>query len=248
MSELSKIELSIQEMENNERHPGAPRKSLLYKLGIMILEWLDLLSFFIMALWVVLCLRFFVFSPFSVVGISMEPTFQSNDFVIIDKVSSQKMKLEEWSAATSWGIVQNIVASFSHALPSLHRGDVVVFVPPGKDIHYIKRIIGLPGETINIKDNKISICKTNTNDCFDLEESYIPDTYKTLANCGITEFVVDNWLFVMWDNREHSTDSRCCFTIGCYGDQTGSEKWYVVPYDYIIWKVRARIIPNFTKF
>jgi signal peptidase I len=49
-----------------------------------------------MALGIVLCIRFFIFSPFSVVGISMEPTFQSNDFVIIDKISSQKTKLEDW--------------------------------------------------------------------------------------------------------------------------------------------------------
>jgi signal peptidase I len=45
-----------------------------------------------MAVGIVLCIRFFIFSPFTVVGQSMEPTFQTNNFVLIDKISSQKMK------------------------------------------------------------------------------------------------------------------------------------------------------------
>lgn len=210
-----------------------------------VLEVLDLLSFGLMALGIVLCVRFFIFSPFTVVGQSMEPTFQSNDFVIINKVVSQKMKLTERSSSGTVTYAKSIVSKAVKSLPTLQRGDIIVFVPPGKDIHYIKRIIWLPGETVSIKDNKVSICKTaNLEDCFVLDESYLPADHNTVASCGVSTFEVDNGLFVMGDNREHSTDSRCCFTLGCYGD----EKWYLVPYSYIIWRVRARLIPNYMKF
>lgn len=215
----------------------------------IILEVLDLWSFFIMALGIVLCIRFFIFSPFSVVGISMEPTFQSNDFVIIDKISSQKTKLEDRISNESWWSIYSLALWAIHILPELKRGDVIVFVPPGKDIHYIKRIIWLPGETVKIlSDNQVQICKTNTSDCFILDQSYLPKEYKTLPVCGTSEFIVEKWLFVMWDNREHSTDSRCCFTLWCYNEEVEWIKPYIVPFNYVIGKVRARVIPNFTRF
>lgn len=220
-------------------------KTLWEKLGNLLRECADLISFFIMAMGIVLCIRFFIFSPFTVVGQSMEPTFQSSDFVIIDKVSSQKPKLTEWSWTGTQTAIKRQVARFASLLPSIHRGDIIVFVPPGKDIHYIKRVIGLPGETVKIEaDNKVLICKTGTSDCFTLDESYLPQEYKTLPVCGVSEFVVTEGYMVMGDNREHSTDSRCCFTIGCYGEK----KEYLVPYEYIIWKVRLRVLPKRTKF
>lgn len=211
----------------------------------VVVEFLDLASFFLMALGIVLCIRFFIFSPFTVVGQSMEPTFHTDDFVIIDKVSSQKMKLNEWSMHPgSSNNIKSIVSDVANALPSISRGDIIVFVPPGKDIHYIKRVVGLPGETVSIKDDKVTICKTASSWCFVLDESYLPTNTKTATPCGLSSFIVENGLFVLGDNREHSTDSRCCFSIGCYGE----EKWYIVPYDYVIWKVRARVIPEYTKY
>ncbi|MFA7284938.1 MAG: signal peptidase I [Candidatus Absconditabacterales bacterium] len=223
----------------------APKKP--GRIQRIVLEFFDLASFFLMAMGIVLCIRFFIFSPFTVVGQSMEPTFHSSDFVIIDKVSSQKMKLYEWSSDTgASNQIKTLVSSSIQALPEIRRGDIIVFVPPGKDIHYIKRVIGLPGETVKIEDNdKVVICKTQgPSDCFTLDETYLPSEYKTLAVCGVSEFVVTEGFFVMGDNREHSTDSRCCFTIGCFGDKKG----YIVPYDYIIGKVRMRILPDFVMY
>lgn len=178
----------------------------------------------------------------------MEPTFQSNDFVLIDKISSQKMKIQDWTNQ-SWGnqTAKFIGNTISSILPTITRGDIIVFVPPWKDIHYIKRVIGLPGETVTISENKVHICKTNTNDCFVLDESYLGSGMQTLAVCGINSFDIDNGLFVMGDNRDHSTDSRCCFTIWCYGDQS-INKHFVVPYDYIIGKVWKRILPHYTSY
>ncbi|MEI8092498.1 MAG: signal peptidase I [bacterium] len=60
-------------------------------------------------------MRFFVANPYTVVGASMAPTFAENDFIVVDKVTPR--------------------------FGNLQRGDVIVFVPPGKSIPYIKRVI-----------------------------------------------------------------------------------------------------------
>jgi len=83
------------------------------------------------------------------VGASMAPTFQENDFIIVDKITPR--------------------------FNQLNRGDIIVFVPPGKTIPYIKRIVGLPGETIKIKHNGVEVCTTENTieQCNTLEEPYL---------------------------------------------------------------------------
>lgn len=150
----------------------------------------------------------------------MSPTFEENDFIIVDKVTQRFSDLNRW--------------------------DVIVFVPPGKTIPYIKRVVWLPWETIKIKRNVVSICTTTENNieqCNSLEELYLPDWTPTKTRCWISEFTIETWLFVMWDNRWFSTDSRCCFGLDCY-------EWasYEVPFDHIIGKVYVRFFPNFQTF
>lgn len=149
----------------------------------------------------------------------MSPTFEENDFIIVDKITPR----------------------FSQ----LNRGDVIVFVPPGKTIPYIKRIIWLPGETVKITRNGVEICKTENaiQQCNTLEQPYLDASVKTEARCGIDTFVVGTWFFVMGDNRWFSTDSRCCFGLDCYAGSS-----YEVPYDHIIGKVYLRFFPNFQGF
>lgn len=178
-----------------------------------------MISFLIFVGGIVLFIRFFIANPYTVVGASMAPTFIENDFIIVDKITPR----------------------FSH----LQRGDIIVFVPPGKTIPYIKRIIGLPGETVKIKRTTVEICTTENNieQCNTLPETYL-SWVKTEARCGIDEFKINTgWLFVMGDNRWFSTDSRCCFGLDCY-------EWssYEVPFDHIIGKVYLRFFPDFSVF
>ncbi len=185
-----------------------------------LLDLFDLVTFFVFVWWIVLFIRFFLFNPYTVVWQSMEPTFDEKDFIIVDKIS--------------------------HKVNWYKRWDIVVFVPEGKEVPYIKRVVWLPWETVKIQDGKVYICTSSSGwqNCNVLEESYLPSDLKTTTTCGITEFnVTDNAYFVMWDNRNHSTDSRCCFGLGCYSGST-----YLAREQDIIWKVSIRLFPSFTKF
>ena len=127
---------------------------------------------------IVLFVRFFVANPYTVVGASMYPTFNENDFIIVDKVTPRYGELK--------------------------RGDVIVFVPPGKTIPYIKRIVGLPGDTVKIQKGGVVLCPAeNPKNCTTFDESsYLSSDVKTDARCGISEFAVDmSGYFVMGDNR-----------------------------------------------
>jgi signal peptidase I len=147
----------------------------------------------------------------------MEPIFHQWDFIIVDKITPK----------------------FGH----LKRGDVIVFVPEGKSVPYIKRIIGLPNETVTIKDSVVTVCGPD-GECFDVDESYLGEgTITSIDTCNISEFAVDGeWFFVLGDNRDHSTDSRCCFWLACYD-------WanYLVYERDMIGKVAAKLYPSLEK-
>ena len=111
-----------------------------------VLDFFDVIAFVILVTGVVAIIRIYIFQPFAVVGSSMVPTFHEDDFVIVDKISDVK------------------------------RGDVIVFVPHGQKLPYIKRVIGLPGETVKLSEGKVSVCKTNEeNNCQEMKESYLPE-------------------------------------------------------------------------
>ena len=191
------------------------------------LDTFDLIVFLILVFWIILFIRLFIGTPYTVVGVSMMPTFESNDWIIVEKVTQRFWKFERW--------------------------DVVVFVPQWKDIPYIKRIIGLPWETIKFVDNKTYICNDTTPEseikaenwkyCFKLNETYTYPDVETIPQWEKTEFEVTNWYFVMWDNRWHTSDSLSCFSRECY-------QWanYLVSDQYMIGRVMVRLFPKFTTF
>lgn len=129
----------------------------------------------------VIIIRLFVFQVFQVEGSSMEPSFHNNEYLMVEKVS--------------------------YHLHTPRRGDVVVFkYPNNQEVNYIKRIIGLPGETVRINDNQLFI-----NDAL-LSEPYLTADEKTIVGSAADrpyEITLDaNQFFMMGDNRGHSSDSR----------------------------------------
>ena len=184
------------------------------KVRDFLLELFDMISFFVLVLGIVLFVRFFVANPYTVVWSSMSPTFSENDFIIVDKISQKIWALDRW--------------------------DVIVFVPQGKTIPYIKRIIWLPWETVKIENWSVRICDGEWENCQVLQENYLPEWLQTKTKCGITKFKINTGYFVMWDNRGFSTDSLCCFGLWCYDWAT-----YEVTDKDMIWRVLFRVLPRF---
>jgi len=139
----------------------------------------ELVRFAIIALVIVIPIRIFIAEPFIVSGISMAPTFQNGDYLIVDKIS--------------------------YSFSSPKRDDVVVFRYPGdKTKFFIKRIIGLPGETVDIKGNDVTITNASHPNGLKLNQPFVVNT----AN-NDTHFELKNSeYFVMGDNRPQSSDSR----------------------------------------
>jgi len=131
----------------------------------------------VIAALIVAPIRYFLFQPFLVRGQSMEPNFRDGDYLIVDEIS--------------------------YRLREPKRGEVIVFeYPENPDQKFIKRIVGLPGETVEIGDGKIRI---NEGEIVLNEDKYLPP-FKTLGNVKIT--LGEDDYFVLGDNRPYSFDSR----------------------------------------
>ena len=136
----------------------------------------------VITLAIILPIRYFLMQPFFVKGASMEPNFEDGQYLIIDELSFRFRPVE--------------------------RGEVLVFrYPLDPTQYYIKRVIGLPNETIEISDGKIKVQNTEHSLGFVLDEStYLPPTITTYGENKIT-LGADEY-FVMGDNRQASYDSR----------------------------------------
>jgi signal peptidase I len=123
-------------------------------------------------------IRLWIAQPFIVVGSSMYPTFKSGDYLIVDEIS--------------------------YRFEDPKRGDVIIFEPPlKKSEHFIKRVVGMPGESITVVNNKVTIKDTNGKEII-LEEPYVSSE----RDAERSVVLGDDEYFVMGDNRKESADSR----------------------------------------
>jgi len=168
------------------------------KITVKTLVW-EIVKFVALAAIIVLPIRAYVAQPFIVSGSSMDPTFATGQYLIVDEIS--------------------------YRLEKPQRGDVVVLrYPRDPSKFFIKRVIGMPNETIEINKGTVTI-KTDSNPIgFKLEEPYIE--FKKYDN--ITKKLGSNEYFVMGDNRAASYDSRA---------------WGSVPEKLIIGKAFLRLLP-----
>lgn len=161
-------------------------KSASYRVWERLAPIFDIVQTFVIALTVYVLIYQFIAQPQRVVSISMEPNYYENDRLVVEKVS------------------------YRFREPA--RGDVVVFrFPDNPDILLIKRIIGLPGETLTIRENNVYI-----NDQL-LAEPYIAEPNTSFPGSFLHDekpFTIPHDQFiVMGDNRANSGDSRIFGTI-----------------------------------
>lgn len=152
----------------------------------------------VISLAIILPIRYFLIQPFYVKGASMEPTFYTHDYLIVNELE--------------------------YRLNDPVRGDIVILkYPKDPSQYFIKRVIGLPGERVVVRDFKVFIYNTENPDGIELTEPYLSEGETTGINMdrttGVGEYIV------FGDNRDQSLDSR---------------NFGVVPRDHIIGKVWFR--------
>ncbi len=130
----------------------------------------------------ILVVVIFLFQPVKVEGTSMAPLLTDQERIFINK--------------------------FVYRFEPIERGDVVVFwYPLDRSKSFIKRVIGLPGETIEIRSGKLYV------NAKELGEPYVPAMYLDGSNYGPVQIPVGNY-FVMGDHRDSSNDSRVFGPVG----------------------------------
>ena len=159
------------------------------------------ISVYVIIIVVIILLKIYVVSPIRVNGTSMDPTLENGDIMILNKIG--------------------------YHFGQIKRFDIVVI--KYKDELLIKRVIGLPGETIEYRDNKLYINGRQINDPYPSTET--DDFY--ITDIGLEKIPSDSY-FVMGDNRANSLDSR-------------SNEIGVVKKDIIVGRAKLIIWP-FNKF
>ncbi len=159
----------------------------------------EIATFVILAVLIVLPIRLFLAQPFVVEGESMHPTFANGDYLIVDEIS--------------------------YRFNAPERGDVVVFRNPGNPaVFYIKRIVGLPNESVIINRGEVTVT-TTSGEKIVLDEPYViaeDATHAKPTHLGPDEY------YVLGDNRPNSSDSRV---------------WGALPAHDIIGKPVLRLLP-----
>jgi signal peptidase I len=144
---------------------------------------LELLKIIIISLVIIIPVRYFLIQPFYVKGASMEPNFYNNEYLIIDEIT--------------------------YRLHQPQRGDIIVFrYPKDPQEYFIKRVIGLPGEEVQIKDGGIMIFNSANPNGSNLKETYLDPELKTNSLTQEKIALGNNEYYVLGDNRNQSKDSR----------------------------------------
>jgi signal peptidase I len=141
----------------------------------------DFLQGIVVVLAILVMVYLFIMSPQEINGASMEPNFHNGEFILTNKIM--------------------------YKLREPIRGDVVIFKSPrNKEVDYIKRVIGLPGDTVLLKENSFYVNGQK------VEEPYLTPDITIFGGSYLIEgqeiVVPPGQYFVSGDNRPHSSDSR----------------------------------------
>jgi signal peptidase I len=160
----------------------------------------EIVRFSLIAILIVIPIRMFVAQPFIVSGASMDDTFHSGEYLIVDQVS--------------------------YYFEAPKRGEVVVFkYPRDPSKFFIKRVVGAPGDTIEIDGSIVTITNEQYPDGIVLDEPYVKSMR---PGEGLSETLGEHEYFVMGDNRDQSSDSRT---------------WGVLQESFIVGRAFLRLFP-----
>lgn len=153
-----------------------------------------------------LFIRAFVIQPFFVQGESMDPSFRDGDYLLVNQVS------------------------YHFSQPK--RGDVVIFkAPPEPETNYIKRVAGMPGETVELKNGKVIIRNSEHPGGVALDEPFLPAGIPTKPESDQLRWEIGpDEYFVLGDNRHP-------------GKSSDSRAWGLVPKNYLIGRAWLRVYP-----
>lgn len=184
------------------------------KKGILHVVW-EIAKTLIIAAVVVIFINTFIFQAYYVDGSSMNPDFINGDYLLVDKTKTS---------------LKNITSFFGDKSSAQYtRGDILVFRPPeNMQIFYIKRVIGLPGERVTLKDGVLKIYNEKYPEGFIPDESYIDQDTKMEGE--VDTVVLPGNLFVMGDNRKP-------------GGSYDSRFWGQLPQKNVIGTAFFRVIP-----
>lgn len=145
---------------------------------------IEIIKVIIISLAIIIPIRYFLIQPFYVKGASMEPNFYDHEYLIIDEIS--------------------------YRFDEPQRGDIVVFrYPLDPSQYFIKRVIGLPGEKVEIKEGKVYIYNPEHPEGLAVDERLYLELSVETESHGNQAFVLDqDEYFVLGDNRVFSRDSR----------------------------------------
>ncbi len=164
---------------SSSENPGLAHRLFGATFGSAVLFMVEILQIMVIAAAIVIPIRIFLIKPFIVKGASMEPNFHDDEYLIVDEIT--------------------------YHFADVKRGDVIVFRPPNNPgQNYIKRVIGLPGETVEIIEGTIRIYNAEYPNGVILREDYLSEyTHgRQKVTLGLDEF------YVLGDNRDASLDSR----------------------------------------
>ncbi len=143
--------------------------------------FMEVIKFTIVAVIIVVPIRYFIAQPFVVSGASMDPAFETGEYLIVDQIS--------------------------YRFEDPQRESVVIFkYPKDPSKFFIKRIIGLPGETVEIHGKEVKIKNAENPEGFILTEKYVAINHEKQDD--LTTTLGKSEYFVMGDNRSGSSDSR----------------------------------------
>ena len=165
--------------------------------GVGSFIW-EIIKIIALAFIIIVPIRVFLFQPFFVQGASMEPNFEDGQYLIINELGFKQTNVR----------LNSLNLFTVKPFREIKRQTVVVFrYPLDPSKYFIKRIIGLPGEKIQIKDSIVTIFNQENPEGFVLDEkAYLSSKVKTAGDSIIT--LKEDEFFVMGDNRMFSSDSR----------------------------------------